>query len=195
MSDFSDIPLFPLSILPLPGELVPLHIFEPRYRQLLEDAQQKDFSFGIFFNHSMNNQKVGALVKLESVIKRYTTGESDVIVKGVDLFSMESINKFYKDKLYPGGKVQLWHTDIDVNASLALVEEYLSYLRLLNINNSLKAFSVFEIANELGLDFEDRLRFIFSDYDKKENFLHARLKYQKHLLLEAVKAKDVFHLN
>ncbi|HCR53616.1 MAG TPA: hypothetical protein DIW27_04310 [Cytophagales bacterium] len=41
------IPIFPLAIFPLPGEMVPLHIFEPRYRQLLEDAEKRDIAFGI----------------------------------------------------------------------------------------------------------------------------------------------------
>ena len=195
MNDFFDIPMFPLSILPLPGELVPLHIFELRYRQLLEDAENNDMLFGIFFNHSMNKEKVGALVRLESIIKRYATGESDIIVKGVDIFTLGSLTKHFKDKLYPGGKARAWGVNVEQLASLALVEEYLTYLRLQNINGPLKVFSIFEIANEIGFDFEDRLRFIFHDDEKKESFLLARLKYQKHLLLEAVKAKDVFHLN
>ena len=41
------IPMFPLAILPVPGELVPLHIFEPRYRQLLQDMETSDITFGI----------------------------------------------------------------------------------------------------------------------------------------------------
>ncbi len=195
MNDFFDIPMFPLSILPLPGELVPLHIFEPRYRQLLEDAESNDILFGIFFNHPINKEKVGAIVKLESIIKRYATGESDIIVKGVDIFTLGSLIKHFKDKLYPGGKARAWGVNVEQLASLVLVEEYLTYLRLQNVNGPLKAFSIFEIANEIGFDFEDRLRFIFQDDEKKESFLLARLKYQKHLLLEAVKAKDVFHLN
>ncbi|MEY4930630.1 MAG: hypothetical protein RI909_1354, partial [Bacteroidota bacterium] len=77
MSEFTSIPMFPLSIFPLPGEMVPLHIFEPRYRQLLEDAEKKDITFGIYYNHTTNSEKLGSLVKLESVIKRYKTGESD----------------------------------------------------------------------------------------------------------------------
>jgi hypothetical protein len=187
--------MFPLSILPMPGELIPLHIFEPRYRQLLEDAETKGISFGIFFNHSMNKEKVGSLVKLESIIKRYKTGESDIIVKCIGLFSLDSLNKNYRDKLYPGGNVSMWNVDLKKNANYHLIEEYLGYLELQRLNISTKEFSIFDIANELNFDFEDRLKFIFFDEGKKESFLLARLKYQKHLLMEAVKAKDVYHLN
>jgi Lon protease-like protein len=69
MNDVVKIPMFPLSIFSLPGEIIPLHIFEPRYRQLLEDAEANDMAFGIYFNHVSNSEKLGSLVKLESVIK------------------------------------------------------------------------------------------------------------------------------
>src|SRR6478736_5619245 len=107
MSDLVRIPMFPLAIFPLPGELVPLHIFEPRYKQLLEDAEKRDISFGIYFNHSANTTKLGSIVKLESVIKRYPGGESDIIVRCIDLFHMDTLHRTYKDKLYPGGEVTL----------------------------------------------------------------------------------------
>ena len=99
------IPIFPLAILPLPGELVPLHIFEPRYQQLLDDAETRDISFGIYYRDDANNKQIGALVKLESVIKRYPNGQADIIVKGLDLFEMQVFFQTYKDKLYPGGEV------------------------------------------------------------------------------------------
>jgi hypothetical protein len=105
MPDFVKIPMFPLSIFPLPGEMVPLHIFEPRYKELLHDAETKDISIGIFFNHVLNTEKIGSLVKLESVIKRYPQGESDIIVKCLDLFSMNKLFRAFRDKLYPGGEV------------------------------------------------------------------------------------------
>ena len=47
MEGYTKIPMFPLSIFPLPGELVPLHIFEPRYRNMVEDALQGDKIFGM----------------------------------------------------------------------------------------------------------------------------------------------------
>src|SRR3954463_123054 len=112
MADNVRIPMFPLSIFPLPAELVPLHIFEPRYRQLLIDAEERDMTFGIYFNHTMNAEKLGSLVKLESIIKRYDGGESDIIVKCQDLFRMETLFRTFKDKLYPGGEVDCLHVDL-----------------------------------------------------------------------------------
>lgn len=195
MFNLIHIPVFPLTIFPLPGELVPLHIFEPRYRQLLEDAEKRDISFGIFFNHIDNTEKFGSLVKLESVIKRHPGGESDIIVKCTDLFEMSTLHRTYKDKLYPGGEVSLLHIDTNTPAPLELLTEFESYLKMLLISRHEAAPSVYHIANELNLELPDRLRFVRGDDVKKEIFLFSRLRYQKHLAMEAERAKDVFHLN
>jgi hypothetical protein len=195
MSDLIRIPMFPLTILPLPGELVPLHIFEPRYKQLLEDAEKRDFSFGIYFSHPSNTEKIGSLVQLESVIKRYPSGESDIIVKCFDLFYMTTLYETYKDKLYPGGEVVLSNTNPSDVTSNKLKSEFESFRQLLNLKMPPGDFSFFQIAIELSLDYSDRLRFVLCDNEKKESFLLSRLQYQKQLLLQAEKAKDVFHLN
>ena len=187
--------MFPLTIFPLPGELVPLHIFEPRYRQLLEDAESRDISFGIYFNHTSNTTKMGSLVTLESVIKRYPGGEADIIVKCIDLFELVTMFRTFRDKLYPGGEVNFWKVDVSTPVTETLHKEFMEYLSLLKINRHADESSSFGIANELNLDFEDRLKFVQADREKRESFLQARLRFQKHVLTEAEKLKDVFHLN
>lgn len=187
--------MFPLAIFPLPGELVPLHIFEKRYRQLLEDAEKRDFSFGIFFNHVSNTQKLGSLVQLESVIKRYPDGESDIIVKCTDLFEMNKLYRTHQDKLYPGGDVQLWNTDLKMQVSPKLKSEFDSYLFAMKITQPAGEVSAYHVANELSLDLNERLKFVLLEDEKKELFLLNQLNYQKQLLHHAEKAKDVFHLN
>ncbi|MBZ0244583.1 MAG: LON peptidase substrate-binding domain-containing protein [Cyclobacteriaceae bacterium] len=189
------IPIFPLAIFPLPGEMVPLHIFEPRYRQLLDDAEKRDISFGIFFNHVNNTHKLGSLVKLESVIKRFSGGESDIIVKCIDLFEMETLHRTYKDKLYPGGDVELHNIDLNQPVGDKLQQEFNLYLKLLLITHAEGVTSIFNIANELSLDNEDKLKFVESGPEKRKLFLLSRLRYQTHLVLQAEKSKDVFHLN
>ncbi len=195
MDSFIRIPMFPLSIFPMPGELVPLHIFEPRYRQLLKDAEERDISFGIYFNHTLNTSKLGSLVKLESVIKRYPGGESDIIVKCQDIFRMDTLFRTFKEKMYPGGDVAFWQVDLNATSSPRLMAEFEEFMRLLKITKIPAPCSAYHIANELNLDFEDRLKFVELEKDKKEGFLTTRLKFQKHLLTQAEKAKDVFHLN
>ncbi len=195
MEELIKIPMFPLSIFPLPGELVPLHIFEPRYRQLLTDAETKDISFGIYFTHVSNTEKIGSLVKLESVIKRYETGESDIIVKCIDLFYLNRLFRNFKDKLYPGGEVKFCNISNQSEPTLTLINVYENYLSHLKIHPKEQIPSLYQIANDLNLDFDERLRFVKYNQERKEHFLLAQLRYQSQLLLQAEKAKDVFHLN
>lgn len=191
----STIPMFPLSILPLPGELVPLHIFEPRYRQLLQEAEASDMSFGIFFNHVINSEKIGSWVRLESVIKRYPSGESDIIVKCNDIFTMDTLYRTFKSKLYPGGDVNFWNVDMNELASVKLEDLFLEYLAKRNITRQQAIFSTYAMAQELNLELNDRYTFLLGDEQKRETFLIQRIKYQMHILQHEEKSKDVFHLN
>ncbi len=195
MNEFTHIPMFPLSIFPLPGEMVPLHIFEPRYRQLLEEAETRDVSFGIYYNHTTNTDKLGSLVKLESVIKRYKTGESDIIVKCMDLFTMDKLYRTHKDKLYPGGDVTFWKVDCLKPMSNSLKEYFDQYHAWLKITHSEKVVSVFDVANELSLSFDERIKFVKLSADKQESYLINQVKYQIQLMRQAEHAKDIFHLN
>lgn len=187
--------MFPLTLLPLPGELVPLHIFEPRYKELLQDAETSDIRFGIFFTHEMNAANLGALMRLESVLKRYRSGEADIIVKCTASFQMEKLYRTYKNKLYPGGDVSMWEESADQIPNQQLYELFLQYLTLRNISERYTMFSVCQIAHELNLDLHDRYSFLNSPGKKRESFLTTRLKFQIHLLKQEERAKDVFHLN
>lgn len=187
--------MFPLSILPLPGEMVPLHIFEPRYKQLLQDAESDDIIFGIFFNHEINTEKIGALMKLESVIKRYPAGESDIILKCHDIFTMEKLYRNFKSKKYPGGDITLWETDLNELEGVRLAELFLEYLTKRNITRQQTSYSIYSIAQELNMEVNERYGFLVSDPAARINFLLQRINYQMQLLQHEEKSKDVFHLN
>ena len=186
--------MFPLTLLPLPGELVPLHIFEPRYRDLLQDAEADDTRFGIYFNHEINKEKIGSLMRLESVLKRYSGGEADIIVKCIDVFTMDKLYRTYKSKRYPGGDVRHWETQDHIPGQ-EVYQLFLQYLALRKITGHQTLLNAFQMANELPLDVHDRYKFLLATDDKSERFLSTRLKFQIHLLEQETKAKDVFHLN
>ncbi len=189
------IPMFPLTLLPLPGELVPLHIFEPRYKQLLHEAETNDVKFGIYFNHTDNKQKLGSLMRLESVLKRYESGELDIIVKCVDIISLHKLYRTYKDKLYPGGDVQYWETSQNKIPSQELYELFLQYQTLRRISPHYSTFNLFQVAHELTLDLQERYKFLTLSESMRETFLLSRMKFQIRIMEEEKRAKDVFHLN
>lgn len=189
------IPMFPLSILPIPGELVPLHIFEPRYRQLLHNLEIFDGTFGIYCSHEINTLKVGSLMRLESVIKRYPGGESDIVVKCLDNFTLDKLFRTFQEKLYPGGDVSFWNTDLKASPGQPLYELFVEYLRLRNVTQEPSEFSVYQIANELALEISERYRFLLSSSAHKQSFLMNRIRFLLHLLRQEEQSKDVYHLN
>lgn len=195
MSDPVLIPMFPLTLLPLPGELVPLHIFEPRYKQLLTDAETTDISFGIFLNHECNEKKLGALMKLESVIKRYPGGESDIVLRCIDIFSMDKLYRTYKKKLYPGGDIRNWEINAQAMPGVQLYELFLVFQEKRRINRHFTAFTLYQVATELNLDLFDRYKLITLSETKRESFLLGQLKFQLHVIHQEEKSKDVYHLN
>lgn len=189
------IPMFPLTLLPLPGELVPLHIFEARYRQLLQDAESTDITFGIFLNHELNVRKLGALMKLESVVKRYPEGESDIVVRCIDIFSMGKLYRNYKTKLYPGGEITQWTVDAHAMPGVEMYELFLTYQQKRKISHHFTPFSLYQVATELNLDLFDRYRLLTLPPEKKERFLIGHLKFQIFVIGQEEASKDVFHLN
>jgi len=189
------IPLFPLRILPLPGELVPLHIFEPRYKALLQEVETRDIRFGIYFDHPLNDMKLGSMMRLESVIKRYPKGELDIIVKCEDVFFLKEQYKEHPNKLYPGGEVVFWKVEMEVYPDEQLHQHFHEFQVKRGITQQSTAFTIYEIANELSLDFPDRYKFITQSPDNQHRFLKNKVDYQLQLLSHEEKSRDTFHLN
>ena len=189
------IPLFPLRILPLPGELVPLHIFEPRYKALLYEVETQDIRFGIYFDHPLNDMKLGSMMRLESVIKRYPTGELDIIVKCEDIFFLKQLHREHPNKLYPGGDVVFWKVEMDVYPDDQLHQNFHDFQIKRGITQQNASFTIYQIANELSLDFPDRYKFITLSAYNQHKFLKNKVDYQLQLLTHEEKSRDNFHLN
>ncbi len=99
------IPIFPLAIVAYPGENLNLHIFEPRYKQLIKDCQASKKPFGIATVIDKKITEMGTLVELMEITKEYEDGKMDIKTKGVKLFRMLEIIKQIPDKLYSGAIV------------------------------------------------------------------------------------------
>jgi hypothetical protein len=120
MNATQDIPLFPLGILLLKDEVVPLHIFEARYKQMFSDVERQGLTFGLLFTHPDNVHRLGSLVALERITRRYPGGELDVMVRCTGHFSLETYQTAMPEKAYPGGTVRILqlHTDHPITADL-----------------------------------------------------------------------------
>ncbi len=101
-----------------------LHVFEPRYRQLFADLEEGESIFGIPYTVGRLNRGFGSRCRLVKVLKRYNSGESDVLVECEGLFKIEDFQSMKDDKLYPFGSVRLLRSLSHEIASSAVIEAY-----------------------------------------------------------------------
>ncbi len=83
MSEPLDFGLFPLDLVLLPGERVPLHIFEPRYQQLYADCTLEERPFVIVRAGPTGTAEVGCSARFETLVRRFEDGRLNVVIQGV----------------------------------------------------------------------------------------------------------------
>lgn len=180
--------MFPLNVILFPGEQTALHLFEPRYRQLLADIEPNDRMFGIPYPEEDGKLRYCTVVELVSVTKRHAGGESDIIIEGKFLGKMRSFYDPAPDRLYAGGTVEV----IDQLSSGKAGEQVISELDQLRqtIGPKAEALNTEEFAylsriiGSLGLPTEQKLRFLkLNDPDAREQLLANLLRYSR-LLIE-----------
>jgi ATP-dependent Lon protease len=75
--------LFVLNLVLLPGERVPLHVFEPRYRQLFADCVLEDTPFVVLYSEDEATASIGCTARFEEVLERHDDGRISVVVRGL----------------------------------------------------------------------------------------------------------------
>src|SRR3990170_4384900 len=99
------IPIFPLSIVIYPFEKLHLHIFEPRYKQLIKECFEGKKPFGIPTVLKNNLQDIGTLVEVAEIVHEYENGEMDINTQGIKVFRTLEVIKKVPEKLYSGAIV------------------------------------------------------------------------------------------
>lgn len=87
------LPLFPLSLVLLPQNIVPLHIFEERYREMIGEALENQTEFGIVLAANDGILNVGCTATVERVLRRYDDGRLDIIGLGRRRFRIEELDQ------------------------------------------------------------------------------------------------------
>jgi len=121
------IPLFPLNIVVLPYEKVPLHIFEPRYKKMISESIKNETPFGIVLNNNGSVDSIGCSLNVTKVLKHYNNGEYDLIATGEKCFQI--IDKVKKNDLWIGSIEYMENPIIEDNKILKEVQN--KYLELL----------------------------------------------------------------
>ena len=91
MDTETTIPLFPLGVVLLPAMVLPLHIFEERYKLMIGECLELNREFGIVYSDQEKIRKKGCTAKIAKVLKRYDDGRMDILTRGVKRFLIEEI--------------------------------------------------------------------------------------------------------
>ena len=177
------IPIFPLGIVVYPGEKLNLHIFEPRYKQLIQDcfAKKKPFGIPAVIDGKLSN--LGTIIDIIEISNTYDNGEMDIKTKGSMIFNiLETIHEI-PEKLYKGAIVT--YRNNYNNGSKKLMMSIIEKVRLLYKNIEVhKDFGKqdedlisYDIAHLVGMTLEQEFELL-----GYENELHRQEYLKRHLL-------------
>ena len=87
------IPLFPLDVVLFPGAPLPLHIFEPRYKEMIAECLAQHRTFGVVRVLEQSLAEIGCTAEIITVVKEYPDGRLDILTEGRERFELVSINQ------------------------------------------------------------------------------------------------------
>jgi len=156
------IPIFPLNVIVYPGEILNLHIFEPRYKELVKDCFENKKPFGIPAVINGNVTEYGTLVSIDQIAKEYDNGEMDIITNGTIVFRILEIIKKIPDKLFSGAIVN-YPENTEIYARKDLMQVVIKAIRelhrILNISKDFRKpddeLNAYDLAHHAGLSMEE----------------------------------------
>jgi uncharacterized protein len=102
--------LFPLEVVLFPGTPLPLHIFEPRYKEMIGECLEQKKQFGVIRAQETDLADVGCTAEILAVTKKYDDGRMDIVAEGRDRFELLEVNQ---ERAFLRGQVQLVQDDPD----------------------------------------------------------------------------------
>ncbi|MBN7818140.1 LON peptidase substrate-binding domain-containing protein [Algoriphagus pacificus] len=192
-------PFFPLKLVAFPGEELNLHIFEPRYKELIADIVATEGTFGV----CVYNDKLmgfGTEVKLDKIHHRYEDGRLDIKTIGLRPFRIVDFKNPFEGKMYPGGEVEFLEDDLTITNVQQF--EFLFYLKemlyLLKYEVEVDPENVnsYTFAHKIGLKLEEELQLLQLGSEKERvDFLTDHFKRMIPAIKAIEKAKEKIRQN
>ena len=197
------VPIFPLSVVVYPGESLNLHIFEPRYIQLIKESFSDAKPFGI---PAVINKKIcemGTLVKVMDVTKVHDSGEMDIKTRGVRVFRVLEVINSVPDKLFSGAIVN--YPDNDEEAGhRELMQRVVNGIRelhkLLRVSKDFKKpdadLIAYDVAHHAGLSLEEEYELLgLMKEIQRQEYLKRHLSRVLPVIAEMEALKEKIKLN
>jgi Lon protease-like protein len=196
------ISIFPLGVVVYPGEQLNLHIFEPRYKQLVASslAEGKPFGIPVVINNKL--MEYGTTVQIKKVEKMYDNGEMDIVTEGENVFRILEHVKQIPDRLYGGAIVT--YPENEANPHARLQKEVLQGVRelhnILQIHKSFKKedteLSAYDLAHHAGLSLDEEYELLQLLYETQRlEYLKRHLHKVIPMMAEMERLKERVKLN
>ncbi len=176
------IPIFPLAIVVYPGEELNLHIFEPRYKQLITECHASKKPFGIPAVIENNMQDLGSMVEITELTKIHDNGAMDIKTKGVKIFRILEVIQEVPDKLYSGAIVN--YPDNFETGLPGVMQKIMKTIRdlhqLLKVNKDFKKedndITSYDVAHHVGLSLQEEYELLgLFDERQRQEYLKRHL--------------------
>ena len=194
------LPLFPLKSIFFPGETVPLHIFEERYKELIQDCRNEAITFGIPV-YIYDQIAFGTEVQLVEVVNTYEGGEMDVVCVGRQVFKILSFENEIGDKLYPGGNVEFLEgiNDAEDELKISVLDRIKELYDLMDVPftpMALDKFNMYILIHKIGLSYEQEYQLLQMPKESERlKFIHSHLLATVAVLKEVNRTKGAIKMN
>ena len=196
------VPIFPLGIVVYPGEQVNLHIFEPRYKQLINECFQEKKLFGIPAIIKDRLQDFGTVVRITEISKVTDDGEMDIKTEGDKVFRILEVIKEIPDKLYSGAIVNYPanHVDASTEVMRSVVNSIHELYKLLKVkkdfHKSDDELKSYDVAHHIGLSIEEEYELLGLMHERqRQEYLKRHLTKVIPLVAEMEHLKKKVKLN
>lgn len=193
--------LFPLNLVAFPNEKLNLHIFEPRYRQLINECLEKNQTFGIPAYLKNKVQSLGTEMRILELVNTYPDGRMDIRTEGIRTFKILKFDNPTKGKPYSGGDVVFHETDTDGSWVLSteileLLEKLYEILQVpIPFDFSIKPLS-FHIAHKIGFSIDQEYNLLnIHDEEARLEVIISHLKKTIPMVRELERTKELVQMN
>lgn len=165
------LPLFPLSLVLLPGMPLPLHIFEDRYKEMMDDILPFKGEFGVVLAKEDGIVNIGCTATVQKVLRKYPDGRLDLLAAGERRFRIDSIDQ---EKAYLRAEVEYFDDEDVADAAPELRQKAAAALRqLLQVEEPEPAEKV------EGARLSFQIAQLVSDLDKRQTVLSLRSEIER----------------
>lgn len=196
------IPIFPLGVVLYPGESLNLHIFEPRYKQLIKDCHNQGKPFGIPAVIENKLQDFGTLTSISEITKVYEGGEMDIKTRGEKVFRILEVIKEIPEKQYSGAIVTYPDNMDRGNPEVLrrLVASIRELHRMLNVQKDFQKadedLKTYDLAHHIGLSLQEEYELLnLFDERQRQEYLKRHLTKVIPMIAEMEQLKEKIKLN